>query len=211
MVYVSPKLDALNLRKGASFTVFVGRVHYLVTVIERLAKTLPKYTCPSEEPTSNTDDLVIIDNPPAMDSPTHRRTLEDQTRQLEHDLRPHTPRMNPVPQNTLPRSSLVPFESKLLVGNDKALKQSANLANTMDEIQIKTIPILPKTPQYNSLAYGIASSRVPPTPISPCNLKDKLNRSKRETEYIPTTNKMAKQSSIITMKSEGRKTSPLSK
>ena len=51
MVYVSPKLDALNLRKGASFTVFVGYVHYLVTVIERLAKTLPKYTCPSEEPT----------------------------------------------------------------------------------------------------------------------------------------------------------------
>jgi len=54
MVYVSPKLDALNLHKGASFTVFVGCVHYLVTVIERLANTLPKYPRPSEEPSSNT-------------------------------------------------------------------------------------------------------------------------------------------------------------
>jgi hypothetical protein len=190
MVYVSPKLDALNLHKGASFTVFVGRVHYLVTVIERLAKTLPKYTRPSEE------------------------LLEDQAPQLQQEhtqiLRrkvtaPHTPRMNPDPQDTLLRSE--PQSS-----NDKVLKRSANLTNTMDEIKFtQPTPIPPKTPKYNSLAHGIASSRVPPTPISPLNLKDRTNQSKRETEDLPTRAEMAKQSGIITMKSESRKTSPLTK
>lgn len=240
MVYVSPKLDALNLDKGASFTVFVGRVHYLVTVIERLAKTLPEYTRPSEEQ-SSIDDTVIIDRPTAADFSIHHGILEDQTRELQRDytqiLRrkvtaPRTPRMNPAPQNTLPRSPLGsissplrphvddlgtrlrsspdPFEPKL--SNGKALKQLANLTNTMDETKFaKPTPIFPKTPKYNHLTYGSASSRFPPTPISPLNLKDRISRSKRKTEGLLTTNEMAKESSINTMKLESRKAPPLFK
>ena len=233
MVYVSPKLDALSLHKGANFTIFVGRVHYLVTVIERLAPSKSatvEPTCPlPEESNSDTDSdgiLILINSPSVAHwhSPEQRfdRIPEDQMRELQEGhtpllspkmathQQPRTPpRTNPTPQNIIPRSPPIftdPFEPKL--NNDRALKQPPSLANTTSETNFTApTPNPPQTP-IHLVAHGSVSSRIPPTPISPCDLKDRKNRSKREIGCLPTTDERAKQSPT---KSESRKNHPLLK
>ncbi|KIM37736.1 hypothetical protein M413DRAFT_13173 [Hebeloma cylindrosporum] len=206
MVYVSPKLDAFNLNMGASFTVFVGPVHYLVTVIERLPKAPPisppvEHTCPPEELNSNT--LDIADPRP-----------DDQGRQL-HSQFPLPPnvtafqsytahRMDPTPQSNIERvrpTFTNPFQP--IIGSENTLGQSASSK--------EPIPISPKTPNNNVLTHGSALNRIPLTPISPLDLKDGINHSKKENKHRPTTDGIAKQSPTTTMKSQRQKTSPSSK
>ena len=220
MVYVSPKLDALSLHKGANFTIFVGRVHYLVTVIERLtpskSATVERTRPVPEESNSDTDSdgILLINSPSTAHSPEQSfdRTLEDQMRQLQEEHTPFlSPKMtthqqlrtpptaNPAPRNSIPRSPIFtdPFEPRLR--NDRSFADTTSEPNVTE-----STPIPPQTPVH-LVPHGSFSSRILPTPVSPCDLKDSKNRSKREIGRLPTASEMTKQTPT---KKESRKTPP---
>ena len=207
MVYVSPKLEALNLRKGASFTVFVGRMHYLVTVIEELAKALP--TSPSveltrlpEEKNSSINDITIIHPPSTEDtkSVSMDSALDHQLdpQQDEHNefltpemaaCRPLTPPNSTQYAESPPKDILKsapisddPFRHRAPKDKVNTLQQAVDPTMIGDTNIVPTLPISPTTPKRNLPEPGRAPGRYPLI-----NISNSKGRSTRAIKYPPST------------------------